>query len=437
MSVGALVQKPLTTLMSLKDITRPEDLAGKRVGTAGLPYQSAYLKTILAKAGVDPETVKETNVGFNLVPAMLSDKVDATLGAFWNYEGEDLKRRGRNPKILRMEKLGVPTYDELIMVARRKDLDEDFSSKLRRFLRATARGHQRLRANPETGVDALLKVDPGPRARAADRGRQRHAARLLPEDKDKPFGWQEPAEWDAYGDWMFESELLKQPAGRGSGADQRVPAGRGAGPADRPTLREQAGAGGDDQVRPRQALPLAVALEEAAHLGLVGARLRVPGGEPADELEEAEVAGRDAVVVALAVEREHLERPGADVRDRAQPRARRRRGRRGRSGPRRSPAPRGAAPARAGRRGRRSAARPARARRPRAGVGMSRSPECGQRRPSRATSRRWITSARSSSISCSVIDHASASQGSARRWMRTCGRERTALPITGSSAKRS
>src|SRR4051794_19208928 len=160
-SVGALVQKPLTTLMSLRDIERPEDLAGKRVGTAGLPYQSAYLQTILRSAGVDPEKVKETNVGFNLVPAMLADKVDATLGAFWNYEGEDLQRRGRHPKILRMERLGVPTYNELVFVVRRKDLDEDGASKVRRFLRATARGHQRLRANPEVGVSALLKVDPG------------------------------------------------------------------------------------------------------------------------------------------------------------------------------------------------------------------------------------------------------------------------------------
>jgi putative hydroxymethylpyrimidine transport system substrate-binding protein len=209
-SVGALVQKPLTTLMSLKNVERPEDLAGKRVGTAGLPYQSAYLKTILSKAGVDPETVTETNVGFNLVPAMLSDKVDATLGAFWNYEGVDLKRRGRDPKILRMEKLGVPTYDELVMVVRRKDLDEGFSSKLRRFLRATARGHQRLRANPETGVDALLKVDPG-----LERGLQTAVVSatlpvFFPEKKDKPFGWQEASEWDAYGRWMYDSRLLKR-----------------------------------------------------------------------------------------------------------------------------------------------------------------------------------------------------------------------------------
>ena len=43
---------------------------------------------------MDPATVKETNVGFNLVPALLSKKADATLGAFWNVEGVDLQRRG-------------------------------------------------------------------------------------------------------------------------------------------------------------------------------------------------------------------------------------------------------------------------------------------------------------------------------------------------------
>ena len=93
-AVGALVQTPLTSLMALPaaGVKSAKDLAGKRVGTAGIPYQSAYLKTILEKAGVDPSSVKETNVGFNLVPAMVSKKVDATLGAFWNYEGVDLAR---------------------------------------------------------------------------------------------------------------------------------------------------------------------------------------------------------------------------------------------------------------------------------------------------------------------------------------------------------
>ncbi len=213
-AVGALVQKPLTSLMSLgeKAITDPKQLQGKRVGTSGLAYQSAYLHTILEKAGVDPGSVKETNVGFKLTQAMLSKQVDATLGAFWNYEGVDLERRGRNPEILRMEDLGVPTYNELIFVARGDDLDEAGASKLRRFLQATARGHAELERRPQTGVDALLEADGG-----LDRDLQSAVVKatlpvFFPRDRDRPFGYQDPAEWVAYERWMRQNGLLKQPA---------------------------------------------------------------------------------------------------------------------------------------------------------------------------------------------------------------------------------
>ena len=188
-----------------------QDLAGKRVGTSGIPYQSAYLKTILEKAGVDAGSVKETNVGFNLVPAMLGKKVDATLGAFWNYEGVDLARRGRKPVILRMENLGVPTYNELILVARRESLDEAGASRLRRFITATAAGHRLVRDDPAVGVDALLKADKG-----LDRGLQEAAikattARLLPQGADQPWGWMEPVDWANYERWMRANQLLKRP----------------------------------------------------------------------------------------------------------------------------------------------------------------------------------------------------------------------------------
>jgi putative hydroxymethylpyrimidine transport system substrate-binding protein len=237
-SVGALVQKPLTSVMAVagSGVRQVSDLAGKRVGTAGLPYQSAYLKTILSGAGVNPASVKETNVGFKLVPSMLSGGVDATLGAFWNYEGTDLQRRHKRPTILRMERLGVPTYAELVLTARRKDLDEEGASRIRRFLRATARGHERLRERPQTGVDALLKVD-----RGLDRGLQEAAVAatlpvFFPADRSKPFGYQDPREWDAYGRWMLENKLLTRPPDArraltneflpGQGLDP-APAGRG------------------------------------------------------------------------------------------------------------------------------------------------------------------------------------------------------------------
>src|SRR5262249_28223947 len=134
-AVGALVQKPLTSIIALPKsrIASAHDLAGKRVGTAGIPYQSAYLKSI---AGV-----KETNVGFNLVPALVSGKVDAILGGFWNVEGVQLQRAKKDPVILRMDQIGVPTYNELILVGRKQDFNEAGASRLRRFLQATSQGY--------------------------------------------------------------------------------------------------------------------------------------------------------------------------------------------------------------------------------------------------------------------------------------------------------
>ena len=212
-SVGALVQKPLTSVMSTgKDaIGSAGQLAGKRVGTAGIPYQSAYLRTILEAAGVDPASVKETNVGFNLVPAMLAKKVDATLGAFWNYEGVQLQRAHRDPKILRVDQLGVPTYAELVMAVRRESLDERGASRVRRFVQATARGHRLLRDNPATGIDALLAANPD-----LDRGLQEAAVKatlpvFFPADASRPFGYQDPEAWQRYGDWMRAKGLLKRP----------------------------------------------------------------------------------------------------------------------------------------------------------------------------------------------------------------------------------
>ena len=210
-SVGALVQKPLTTLMSVgKDGARsPKELAGKRVGTAGIPYQSAYLKAILARAGVDPSSVREVNVGFNLVPAMKTKKVDATLGAFWNYEGVQLRLQKARPKVIRMENVGVPTYNELVIVARQQDLAKG-GERVRRFMRALGQGHAALRSDAEAGVKPLLEANPD-----LDRDLQLESVKAtLPvffPAAGKPFGWMEPAEWNAYGDWMYTNKLLSRP----------------------------------------------------------------------------------------------------------------------------------------------------------------------------------------------------------------------------------
>jgi putative hydroxymethylpyrimidine transport system substrate-binding protein len=226
-SVGAIVQKPLTSIISLPEakIKEPADLRGKTVGTAGIDYQSAYLRTILLEAGVQPDTVKERNVGFSLTPALLTGKVDAVLGAFWNYEGTELRLKGKRPRIIRMDEAGVPTYNELVLVANEDALDRD-AEKIRAFIGALSRGTRDLRENPDKAIDGLLEANPD-----LDPELQRAAVRVtLPlffPPSGKPFGWQDPAQWDAFAAWMKDNRLLERPPDPRAAYDNELLPGSG------------------------------------------------------------------------------------------------------------------------------------------------------------------------------------------------------------------
>jgi putative hydroxymethylpyrimidine transport system substrate-binding protein len=208
-SIGALVQTPLTSIISAgeKAVRKPAELEGKKVGTAGIPYQDAYLTTILTTAGADPAKVKPINVGFNLVPALLTKRVDAVLGMFWNVEGVQLQRSDKKPVILKMDDVGVPTYNELVIVAREADV-RSRGPLLRRFMRALARGHEALRKNIDTGVDALVKANPDLKASLQRAQVKATLPVFFPTAKDKPFGFQNPREWQRYTVWMAENKLV-------------------------------------------------------------------------------------------------------------------------------------------------------------------------------------------------------------------------------------
>jgi putative hydroxymethylpyrimidine transport system substrate-binding protein len=209
-SIGALVQQPLTSIISLGGKVRTAaDLRGKTVGTAGIPYQSAYLKTILARAGVPSGSVKEVNVGFNLVPAMLSKRVDATLGAYWNYEAVQLQLAHRSPTVIRMDKVGVPTYQELVFVANFDDL-HNRGTMLRRFLQAVSRGARAVRRDPSVGVDALLKASPDLKRPLQQAAVKATLPAFFPAAKGFPWGYQNADEWRAYGQWMLDHKLVKR-----------------------------------------------------------------------------------------------------------------------------------------------------------------------------------------------------------------------------------
>ena len=89
-------------------------------------------------------------MGANLVPAMVSGRVDATLGAYWNYEAIQLRQAGKRPNVIHVEDAGVPTYDELVVVVRENEIANQ-TGELRRFVQALGRGYQAVRGRPAGG----------------------------------------------------------------------------------------------------------------------------------------------------------------------------------------------------------------------------------------------------------------------------------------------
>ncbi len=182
-AVGALVQRPLTSIISLAKagITRrAKDLAGKTVGTAGIDYQSGLPPDDPGGHGVNPSKVKERNVGFDLVPALVTGRVDAILGGFWNYEGVQLQLEKRHAAHHpRGPGRACPTYDELVLVANSDALERE-AATIRALHRRPLAGVRDLKARseraPSTGLlKANRDLDPGPPARVAEG----HAAAVL------------------------------------------------------------------------------------------------------------------------------------------------------------------------------------------------------------------------------------------------------------------
>lgn len=211
-AVGALVRVPLTSIISLPKakINGPQDLKGKTVGTAGIDYQHAYLQTILEHANVPQSSVKEQDVGFNLVPALVSGKVDAILGGFWNYEAIDLQQRKKHPKVLRLEKVGVPPYDELVFAANADNLGQT-APLIRRFMNALREGALALKRNPAAGVNELVSAnkDLDPKLQSAS---VRATLPYFLPPAGKPYGWQDPAAWKRFSAWMLSRGLIKSGA---------------------------------------------------------------------------------------------------------------------------------------------------------------------------------------------------------------------------------
>mgnify|MGYP000698583843 CR=1 FL=1 len=146
--VGTLVATPLNCLLVLEDgpIETPADLRGKKIGFSVGGVEEAVLQSVLGTHGVGLNDVELVNVNFSLSPSLMSGQVDAVIGAFRNFELNQMDIEGVAGKCFFVEEEGLPPYDELIYVANPDKMDADM---IARFLAATEKATQYIVNHPE------------------------------------------------------------------------------------------------------------------------------------------------------------------------------------------------------------------------------------------------------------------------------------------------
>jgi len=203
-AVGALVAQPLNAVIARADrgIRRPRDLEGRTVGIAGVPSDRPLLDAVVRADGGDPARVRTRTVGFTLAPALTAGRVDAIIGAYWNIEVPEIEARGVETVVMRLERHGVPTYDELVLVTSDR-VARERPELVRAVLAGLARG-QSWAAGDADGAAALVAAANPDLSRRVLPEQVRLTAPLLSRDLALL-----PARWRTYADWMRRNGLLR------------------------------------------------------------------------------------------------------------------------------------------------------------------------------------------------------------------------------------
>ncbi|WP_026988522.1 ABC transporter substrate-binding protein [Fodinicurvata fenggangensis] len=146
--IATLVATPLNTLLALEEgpIKQISDLKGRKIGYSVGGVEEAVLGAMLERHDLTLDDVELVNVNFSLSPALMSGQVDAVIGAYRNFELNQLDIEGAQGRAFYVEEEGVPAYDELIVLAHSEKLDDP---RLPAFVEAMERGVQYLVNHPQ------------------------------------------------------------------------------------------------------------------------------------------------------------------------------------------------------------------------------------------------------------------------------------------------
>jgi putative hydroxymethylpyrimidine transport system substrate-binding protein len=154
--IGTLIATPLNSVVVLADspIRSIADLKGRKIGFSVGGFEDALLGAMLAKHGLSLKDIELINVNFSLSPSLMSGQVDAVIGAFRNFELNQMDIAGRPGRAFFLEEEGIPAYDELILVAKNDRLGD---KRLRAFIDAVEAGTQYMVNHPDDAWKLFLK----------------------------------------------------------------------------------------------------------------------------------------------------------------------------------------------------------------------------------------------------------------------------------------
>ncbi len=146
--IATLIATPLNSLVVLKDgdIKSIADLKGKTIGYSVGGFETVLLEVMLEGAGLKLSDVKLINVNFSLSPSLFTGKADAVIGAFRNFELNQMVIYNRPGRSFFVEEFGIPAYDELILVAHKDNVKNE---NLRKFVNGVEAGMQYLVNHPD------------------------------------------------------------------------------------------------------------------------------------------------------------------------------------------------------------------------------------------------------------------------------------------------
>lgn len=204
-AVASLIPQPTAAMIWLEKSKVDDivDLRGKTIAIPGVPFQKELLAAILARAGLALADVKVKEVGYELTSALVSGRADAIFGGTWNVEGTQLEARGLEPVVTRVEDLGVPAYDEVVLVVRRDRLTDD-PQMVRDLVAAAFRGTAAAIEDPEAAYDAV--GDEG--AEMEEKLVEAAVEETLPLFSET--GRVDPERMESLVDWMHEEGLIQR-----------------------------------------------------------------------------------------------------------------------------------------------------------------------------------------------------------------------------------